>query len=126
MRNLSLLILLALLTSCETTQQPTNVTGNQTSTGTQATNSIPKPTPQPTTSIPKQSPTGIVFDPSDVLYTGGLGEAGVGGFCKRIGNQVVEKFGEIGINAVTNAPPSPDQAKITVTVSTIESKSGLG
>jgi hypothetical protein len=115
MRNSSLLLLLALLTACETAQQPAISTANQAAT--------PK---QPTNSIPKQTPTGIVFNTSDVLYTGGLGEAGVDGFCKRIGTQVVQKFGELGINAVSNAAPNPEQAKITITLSTIESKTGVG
>ena len=108
-------MLLALLTGCETTQQPTNATTTQTTT--------PK---QPTNSIPKQTPTGIVFNTSDLLYTGGLGEAGVEGFCRRIGAQVAEKFAEIGIKGVSNTLPQPDQAKITVTLSTIEAKSGVG
>jgi hypothetical protein len=115
MRASSLLLLLALLTGCDTTQQSTTTTAN------------PTPTPkQPANSIPKQTPTGIVFNTSDLLYTGGLGEAGVQGFCKRIGTQVTQKFGELGINAVSNEPPTPDQAKITVTLSTLESKTGVG
>ena len=112
MRTLSLLLLFAVITGCETTQQPTT------------------PTPAQTTaranSIPKQTPTGIAFNTSDLLYTGGLGEAGVEGFCRRIGTQVSQKFRELGINAVSNTPPTPDQAKITVTLSTLEAKTGVG
>jgi hypothetical protein len=101
MRNVPLVLLLALLSGCETTQQSKDT-------------------------IPKQTPTGIAFNTSDLLYTGGLGEAGVDGFCRRMGSQVAEQFAQIGINAVTNAPPTMSQAKITVVLSTIETKGGAG
>ena len=120
MRNPFLLLFLALLTGCETTHQPSSPNPNQTPTQ-QA------PTPkQSANSIPKQTPTGIVFNTSDALYTGGLGEAGVDGFCRRIGAQVVQKFADLGINAVSNTVPNPGQAKITITLSTFESKTGVG
>ncbi len=116
MRNLLLLLVVALLAGCETTQQSTNAT---------TTKAAPAGKQSPN-SISKQAPTGIVFNTSDVLYTGGLGPSGVDGFCKRIGDQVAQKFSAIGITGVTNAPPTADQARLTVQISTIESKSGVG
>jgi hypothetical protein len=73
--------------------------------------------------IPKQTPTQIVFNTTDLLYTEGLGEAGVDGFCKRIETYVARDLKNIGIDAIPQ--PQAGAATIRVTLSTIESKGGI-
>ena len=91
MRRPVLLLFLLIAPGCETTKNGGSVTATPTANT--------RPTAN---SIPKQTPTRIVFNTSDLIYTGGLG------------------------GVTSNLDPSTAAAKITVTLSTIETKSGGG
>jgi hypothetical protein len=104
MRKLIPLLLLAVVTGCETTQ---------TSTGNAKT-------------IPKQTPTRVVFEKANLLYTAGLGDAGVEGFCKRLETYIARDFGERGVTVVTTPASGAEEAKIVVTLATIETGAGMG
>ena len=101
MRHLIPILFVIILTGCETVQKATDT-------------------------IPRQTKTRIVFDTTDLLYTGGLGEAGVEGFCKRIQTYLIKDFAELGITATSDSDPSAPGAKITVTLSAIETTGGAG
>jgi len=101
MRRPILLLLLMVMAGCETTKNPTEA-------------------------IPKQNKTRIVFNTSDILYAGGLGDAGVDGFCKRIQTYLTQDLAEHGITAVTSSDASASETTITVTIATIEPTSGAG
>jgi hypothetical protein len=94
-------LLLALLAGCETAQQSA-------------------------ARLPKGTPTRIAFNTNDTLYTGGLGKAGVEGFCKRIQNYLVKDLADRGITAAPNSAGDRAYAQITVTLSSIEAKGGGG
>jgi len=74
--------------------------------------------------LPKGTQTRIAFNTSDTLYTGGLGEAGVEGFCRRIRNYLVKNLADRGITAASDSDGSGAYAQITITLSSIESKVG--
>ncbi len=78
-----------------------------------------------TEKIPLQTPTQIVCSTNDLLYTGGLGEAGVPGFCKRLQTYVIENFAKRGVT-VTAASDSAGaaEAKINVRLLAIEPNTG--
>jgi hypothetical protein len=94
---LAFIVVMALLTGCETAQQ----SGAR---------------------LPKDTRTRIAFNTSDTLYTGGLGEAGVEGFCRRIRNYLVNDLADRGITAASDTDGSGASALITITLSSIESK----
>jgi hypothetical protein len=94
-------LLLALLVGCETAQQSA-------------------------ARLPKGTPARIAFNTNDTLYTGGLGKAGVEGFCKRIQNYLIKDLADRGITAAPNSDGSQADAQITVTFSSIEAKGGGG
>ncbi|MGH7866438.1 MAG: hypothetical protein ACREP9_02135 [Candidatus Dormibacteraceae bacterium] len=75
---------------------------------------------------PRLTQARIVFNTTDLLYTGGLGEAGVEGFCRRLQSNVAQGFAKHGITVSSNLDPSTPAAKLIVTLSTIETKSGGG
>ncbi len=75
--------------------------------------------------LPKSSPTRIAFNTNDTLYTGGLGEAGVKGFCKRIQSYLIKDLADRGITAAPNSNEGGAHAQITVTLSSIETRAGV-
>jgi hypothetical protein len=75
--------------------------------------------------LPKATPTRITFNTNDTLYTGGLGRAGVEGFCKRIQSYLVKDLADRGITVAANSDPGRACAQITVTLSSIETKEGV-
>jgi len=76
--------------------------------------------------IPPSTKTVMVIKTNDVLYTSGLGEAGIAGFCKRLQNHVAENFQKRGVTVSPNSEPGTSEAKIIVTLSSVEAKSGAG
>jgi hypothetical protein len=95
-----LALFLAFLVSCETAQQAA-------------------------ARLPKTTPVLIVFDTTDTLYVGGLGEAGLDGFCKRIRSYLVKDLAKRGITAAPSSAESTGDARITISLSTVEIKTGL-
>jgi len=94
-----IILSLAVLAGCETTQQSG-------------------------AALPKSTPTRIVFNTSDTLYTGGLGEAGVDGFCRRVRSYLTKDLADQGITVASESESGGACAQITVTLSSIESKAG--
>ncbi len=78
-----------------------------------------------TQSIPPQTPTRVVCNTNDLLYPGGLGEAGVSGFCKRLETYVIENFAKRDVT-VTAGPETSGaaEAKINIKILAIEPRTG--
>jgi hypothetical protein len=81
-----------------------------------------EPAQQSSARLPKSTRTHIVFNTSDTLYTGGLGEAGIGGFCRRIQNYLTKDLADRGITAAPNSDGAGEYARIVITLLSIESK----
>ena len=75
---------------------------------------------QTTSRMPKTAKTYIAFESSNLLYTGGLGEAGVPGFTKRITEYLTSNLSRRGIVGSTVAGASEPSAKLTIDLTTIE------
>ena len=70
--------------------------------------------------IPKQTKTRILFDTSDLLYSVGIGDAGVQGFCKRIQSYLTNGLADIGVTAVAGPDTGTSEATIKITLSALE------
>ena len=74
--------------------------------------------------LSKSTQTRIAFNTTDTLYTGGLGEAGLEGFCRRIRSYLVKDLADRGITAAPESDGGAGYAQITIRLSSVESKAG--
>ena len=70
--------------------------------------------------LPNTTRTSTFFETGDLLYTQGLGEAGDGGFTKRIQGYLVENLSRQGIMTVGSDSFAAGDAKLIINLTTIE------
>jgi hypothetical protein len=77
-------------------------------------------TEAPTKQASNETRACVFFQTDDVLYTGGLGEAGVQGATKRIEAYLTRRLNERGIQTASSAAFTSSDAKLTVKLDAIE------